>query len=138
LQADRHGYHFIRHGKNREKGQVEKNEDWRKHLIWKHDMTTGDLITEPLETRWGTEVMHVMSGTQTVDKDMLGPRTLILIVKADDTIQDVIKQVQAMLCGPDFLLTHCEKLLRETTTVADCQIESYDVLVSTACLITFS
>jgi hypothetical protein len=72
-----------------------------------------------------------------IDKDMLGVRTLILIVKADDTIQDVIKQIQAMLGhGLDYLLTHCEKSLNETSTLADCQIKSCDVLVFTECLIT--
>jgi hypothetical protein len=60
----------------------------------------------------------------------------MIIVKADDTIQDVIKQIQAMLGGGlDYLLTHSEKLLRETTTVADCHIKRHDVLVFTECLI---
>jgi hypothetical protein len=99
-------------------------------------MTTGPPHTEPLETTTGTVMMQMMND---IGKDMLGVRTLILVVKADDTIQDVIKQIQAMLGGGlDYLLTHCEKLLSETTTVADCQIKSYDVLVFTECLITDS
>ena len=97
-------------------------------------MTMGDISTVLLETTTGTAVMHLLSGTQIFDKDMLGLRASVLIVKADDTIQDVIKQVQAMLGGPDYLLTHCEKLLSETTTVADCQIKSYDVHVFAECL----
>jgi hypothetical protein len=115
--------------------ETRKENDHRsKNVIWKVHMTTGPPHTEPLDDTAGTLMMQMMNG---IDKDMLGVRTLMIIVKADDTIQDVIKQIQAMLGGGlDYLLTHCEKLLSETTTVADCHIKPYDVLVFTECLIT--
>jgi hypothetical protein len=112
--------------------ETRKENDHRsKKLIWKvHE--TGPPHTEPLDDMAGTLAMM-----NVIDKDMLGVRTLILIVKADDTIQDVIKQIQAMLShGLDYLLTHCEKSLNEASTLADCQIKSCDVLVFTECLIT--
>jgi hypothetical protein len=109
-----------------------KNEDWSKYLIWKHRRSTGNPIKVPLDTTTGTTMIQLMND---IDKAMLGARTLILIVKADDTIQDVMNQVQAMLGGSlDYLLTHCKKLLSETRTVADCQINSYDVFVLTECI----
>jgi hypothetical protein len=111
-----------------------ENDHRSKELIWKPNVTTGPTYIEPIDTTMGTVMMQMMN---VIDKDMLGVRTLILIVKADDTIQDVIKQIQAMLShGLDYLLTHCEKSLNEASTLADCQIKSCDVLVFTECLIT--
>ena len=109
------------------------------YLIWKadvlddaHDLskvlresTTGDLSSVSVKSTTGTAVLDLMSSTTT--KDMLGLRTLILNVKADGTIQEVIIQIQAMLGGPDpldYLLSHRLKLLSEEKTVADCQINS--------------
>lgn len=115
------------------------------YLIWKGDVlndndlskvlresTTGDLSSVSVKSTTGTAVLDLMSSTTT--KDMLGLRTLILNVKADGTIQEVIIQIQAMLGGPDpldYLLSHRLKLLSEEKTVADCQINSNELLVCT-------
>ena len=89
------------------------------------ESTTGDLSSVSVKSTTGTAVLDLMSSTTT--KDMLGLRTLILNVKADGTIQEVIIQIHAMLGGPDpldYLLSHRLKLLSEEKTVADCQINS--------------
>jgi hypothetical protein len=104
------------------------------YLIWKGEVLDydEDLSKVLLETTTGAVVLQFVGGMQIVVEDSNEPRKFILNVEPGDTIHSVTRQIQAILGGSGYVLTHFGRVLSEGETVDSCNLKMFDLLSSHA------